>query len=83
MVGVCTHLQCAPTSVLTGPSPRPDVVAVWPGGFYCACHGSVYDVAGRVFKGVPAPTNLPVPPYYFESPTRLVVGLSEGRPTAA
>lgn len=75
--GVCTHLSCAPAAALSGPSPRPEIVAAWPGGFFCACHGSMYDAAGRVFKGVPAPANLPVPPYYFASPTRVVVGLNE------
>ncbi|MFA9204516.1 MAG: ubiquinol-cytochrome c reductase iron-sulfur subunit [Flavobacteriales bacterium] len=62
VTGVCTHLGCAPTY-------RPEVGAAdlggndWQGGFYCPCHGSKYDLAGRVYKGVPAPTNLPVPPY--------------------
>ena len=82
VTGVCTHLSCAPAGVLTGPSPRPDVVPIWPGGFFCACHGSVYDAAGRVFKGVPAPANLPIPPYYFAAPTRVVVGLSEASPAS-
>lgn len=75
VLGVCTHLQCAPAGRLSGPSPRPELVPIWPGGFFCACHGSVYDASGRVFKGVPAPANLPIPPYYFASRTRLVVGL--------
>ena len=62
VTGVCTHLGCAPTY-------RPEVGAAdlggndWQGGFYCPCHGSKYDLAGRVYKGVPAPLNLPVPPY--------------------
>ena len=62
VTGVCTHLGCAPTY-------RPEVGAAdlggndWQGGFYCPCHGSKYDLAGRVYKGVPAPPNLPVPPY--------------------
>jgi ubiquinol-cytochrome c reductase iron-sulfur subunit len=77
VLGVCTHLQCAPSGDFSGPSPRPDIVPVWPGGFFCACHGSVYDAAGRVFKDVPAPANLPIPPYYFQTPTRIVVGLSD------
>ena len=76
VMGVCTHLGCAPSGVLSGPSPRPEIVSVWHGGFFCACHGSMYDIAGRVFKGVAAPANLPIPPYYFASPTRVVVGLS-------
>jgi ubiquinol-cytochrome c reductase iron-sulfur subunit len=77
VLGVCTHLQCAPAGVFSGPSPRPDLLTTWPGGFFCACHGSVYDAAGRVFKNVPAPTNLPIPPHYFVSPRRLVIGLSQ------
>ena len=77
VTGVCTHLSCAPGPALNGPSPRPDIVTAWPGGFFCVCHGSIYDASGRVFKGVPAPANLPIPPYYFASPTRLVVGLNE------
>jgi len=78
--GVCTHLQCAPRGALSGPSPRPDIVKAWPGGFFCSCHGSVYDASGRVFKGVPAPKNLPIPPYYFASATRLVIGLDAPPP---
>jgi len=70
LVGVCTHLGCTPNF-------RPglgEVGPAWPGGWYCPCHGSKYDLAGRVFKGVPAPLNLPVPPYYFASETSLVLG---------
>jgi ubiquinol-cytochrome c reductase iron-sulfur subunit len=70
LVGVCTHLGCIPNY-------RPGVGAVgagWPGGWFCPCHGSKYDLAGRVFKGVPAPLNLPVPPYHFASDTSLVIG---------
>jgi len=72
MVGICTHLGCAPTF-------RPDAGAAdmganWPGGFFCPCHGSRFDLAGRVYAGVPAPTNLEVPPYRFLSDTRLLIG---------
>lgn len=70
LLGVCTHLGCAPTY-------RPEPKAIdkqWQGGFFCSCHGSKFDLAGRVFKGVPAPTNLEVPPYYFEDETTLVIG---------
>jgi len=81
--GVCTHLSCAPAPQLSGPSRRPEIVAVWPGGFFCACHGSMYDAAGRVFKGVPAPANLPIPQYYFKTPAELVVGLDEAPPRSA
>ena len=73
MVGICTHLGCIPTF---RPVPgAPDMGATWPGGFYCPCHGSKFDLAGRVFKNVPAPTNLVVPPYHFSSETKLVIGL--------
>lgn len=69
-VGLCTHLGCVPTY-------RPDVGSVsdtWPGGFYCPCHGSSFDLAGRVFKDVPAPTNLEIPPYEYVSDTVIIVG---------
>jgi ubiquinol-cytochrome c reductase iron-sulfur subunit len=52
-----------------------DLGADWKGGFFCPCHGSKFDFAGRVYKGVPAPVNLEVPPYYYTSDTRIVVGL--------
>jgi ubiquinol-cytochrome c reductase iron-sulfur subunit len=61
LVGVCTHLGCVPTFFPTPSDATP--VANWPGGYFCFCHGSKYDLAGRVRKGVPAPYNLPVPPY--------------------
>ena len=67
LVGICTHLGCIP-------SYRPTVTADWPGGYLCQCHGSKYDLAGRVFRGVPAPYNLPVPPYRFETDATLVIG---------
>ncbi len=72
VVGVCTHLGCSPTF-------RADVGAAdlggdWPGGYYCPCHGSRFDLAGRVFKNVPAPVNLVVPPHQFVSDTVLLVG---------
>lgn len=61
VTGVCTHLGCAP---LYRPEVAPaDLGADWQGGFYCPCHGSKYDLAGRIYKSMPAPTNLPVPPY--------------------
>lgn len=73
MVGICTHLGCIPTF---RPTPgAPDIGASWPGGFYCPCHGSKFDLAGRVFKNVPAPTNLAVPPYHFASENRLLIGV--------
>ncbi|MEO7852689.1 MAG: ubiquinol-cytochrome c reductase iron-sulfur subunit [Rubrivivax sp.] len=73
MVGVCTHLGCIPTF---RPAPgTADIDASWPGGFYCPCHGSKFDLAGRVFKNVPAPSNLTVPPHHFTSASRLLVGV--------
>jgi ubiquinol-cytochrome c reductase iron-sulfur subunit len=69
---VCTHLGCVPSFRPTPGSP--DIGAQWPGGFYCPCHGSKFDLAGRVFKNVPAPTNLTVPPHRFLSETALLIG---------
>jgi ubiquinol-cytochrome c reductase iron-sulfur subunit len=71
LVGICTHLGCIPIFTPdAGGSLGPD----WPGGYFCPCHGSKYDLAGRVFQGVPAPFNLPVPPYNFVSDTSIRVG---------
>lgn len=72
-VGICTHLGCSPTY-------RPDLAPAdlgkdWKGGFYCPCHGSKFDLAGRVFKGMPAPTNLVIPPYKYLSDTMVLVGV--------
>jgi ubiquinol-cytochrome c reductase iron-sulfur subunit len=63
LIGVCTHLGCAPLDRFAPKDPT--LGATWPGGFYCPCHGSKFDLAGRVFKDVPAPLNLAVPPYRF------------------
>ncbi|HJN37952.1 MAG TPA: ubiquinol-cytochrome c reductase iron-sulfur subunit [Gammaproteobacteria bacterium] len=74
LVGVCTHLGCAPTY-------RPEPGAIdkkWPGGFFCSCHGSKFDLAGRVYKGVPAPTNLEVPPHRYLADGTLIVGENPG-----
>jgi ubiquinol-cytochrome c reductase iron-sulfur subunit len=72
LVGICTHLGCIP---LFYPQPNASQPAAnWPGGYFCPCHGSKYDLAGRVFQGVPAPYNLPVPPYHFISDTTIRVG---------
>lgn len=73
MVGVCTHLGCSP---LYRPEPEAAVTDNWPGGFFCPCHGSYFDLAGRVFNNVPAPTNLEVPPYRFEGED-IIVGEDE------
>jgi ubiquinol-cytochrome c reductase iron-sulfur subunit len=72
-VGICTHLGCSPGDKLT-PGPQPSLPDDWQGGFLCACHGSTFDVAGRVFKNKPAPDNLEVPPHYYLSDTTLLVG---------
>ncbi len=72
LVGICTHLGCIP---MFYPQPNPSTpVTNWLGGYFCPCHGSKYDPAGRVFSGVPAPYNLPVPPYTFLSDTTIRVG---------
>jgi ubiquinol-cytochrome c reductase iron-sulfur subunit len=72
LVGLCTHLGCAPKSRFEV-APE-DLGNEWMGGFFCPCHGSKFDLAGRVYKGVPAPFNLEVPPYRFESDDVIVVG---------
>ena len=73
LVGICTHLGCSPSQKLTA-GVESGMGGDWPGGFFCPCHGSKFDLAGRVFKGVPAPINLEVPPYAYLSDTRLIVG---------
>jgi ubiquinol-cytochrome c reductase iron-sulfur subunit len=74
--GVCTHLGCAPLARFeVAPA---DLGADWPGGFYCPCHGSKFDMAGRVFAGVPAPANLPVPPYRFINDNTILIGSDTG-----
>jgi ubiquinol-cytochrome c reductase iron-sulfur subunit len=72
-IGICTHLGCSPNNAPPG-SANPSLPADWPGGFFCPCHGSTFDGAGRVYKSKPAPTNLEVPPYRFASDTRLLIG---------
>lgn len=74
-VALCTHLGCVPTFRPEPGSLQPD----WPGGFYCPCHGSKFDLAGRVYKGSPAPTNLVVPPHAYASEHRMVVGAPSAR----
>jgi len=76
LLGVCTHLGCAPTF-------RPEVAPAdlgpeWIGGYFCACHGSRYDLAGRVYKAQPAPLNLPVPPHSYETDNIIIIGIGEG-----
>lgn len=72
-VGICTHLGCSPGDKFT-PGPQPSLPDDWQGGFFCACHGSTFDLAGRVFKNKPAPDNLEVPPHYYTSETTLLIG---------
>lgn len=75
IVGICTHLGCSP-KVYMKAEPEP-FAENWLGGFFCPCHGSKFDLAGRVFKDVPAPANMLVPPYYYESDDVLVIGKEE------
>ena len=75
LVGICTHLGCSPTF-------RPDIAAAdlgadWLGGFFCPCHSSKFDLAGRVYQGVPAPTNLVVPPHKYLSDNLIIIGKDE------
>jgi ubiquinol-cytochrome c reductase iron-sulfur subunit len=73
LVAVCTHLGCAPEFI---PELKPQPFdPEWKGGYFCPCHKSRYDLAGRVFQGMPAPANLPVPPYHFEDDATIVIGV--------
>jgi ubiquinol-cytochrome c reductase iron-sulfur subunit len=72
-VGICTHLGCSPSQKFQ-PGPQPSLPDDWQGGFLCPCHGSTFDLAGRVFKNKPAPDNLEVPAHMYLSDTRLVIG---------
>ncbi len=74
-VGLCTHLGCSPKYY--GAVQPEAFESNWKGGFFCPCHGSKFDLAGRVEKNLPAPTNLIVPPHFYESDTTLVIGLDE------
>jgi ubiquinol-cytochrome c reductase iron-sulfur subunit len=79
LTAICTHLGCVP---LFRPEPgAPDLGASWPGGFYCPCHGSRFDLAGRVFRNVPAPRNLEVPPHVYRDDKQLVIGEEGPLPT--
>lgn len=75
LIGLCTHLGCSPKYL---PDGQEALGPEWKGGFFCPCHGSRFDLAGRVFQGVPAPTNLVVPPYKFLSDTRILIGDDSG-----
>ncbi len=74
VIGVCTHLGCVP--MFRPAVNSPDMAANWQGGFFCPCHGTVFDMAGRVFKGMPAPTNLPIPAYSYLTDTMIRVGVN-------
>jgi ubiquinol-cytochrome c reductase iron-sulfur subunit len=76
MIGSCTHLGCSPT--FRPDFPAPEVDANWQGGFYCPCHGSKFDLSGRVYKNVPAPTNLVVPPHRYADANTIIVGEDQG-----
>jgi len=73
LFGICTHLGCLPKQRFSAGELGPS----WPGGFFCPCHGSRFDLAGRVFNGSPASTNLVVPPYSYPNPRTLVIGADE------
>lgn len=72
IVGICTHLGCSPSAKLEA---KGDMGDSWTGGFFCPCHGSKFDLAGRVFKGSPAPTNLIVPPYKYLADSTILIGV--------
>jgi ubiquinol-cytochrome c reductase iron-sulfur subunit len=72
-VGICSHLGCSPTAKLQ-PGAQPSLPDDWQGGFFCPCHGSMFDLAGRVFKNLPAPDNLEIPPHMYLSDTKLLIG---------
>ncbi len=73
VVGICTHLGCSPSDKFV-PGPQPSLPDDWAGGWLCPCHGSTFDLAGRVYKDKPAPDNLEVPPYMYLSDSRLLIG---------
>jgi len=81
LIGTCTHLGCLPKQRFEAASG--EMGAYWPGGFFCPCHGSRFDLAGRVFTGSPASVNLRVPPYEFPNPRTLVIGVDESHKGAA
>ena len=73
VVGICTHLGCSPSDKFV-PGAQPSLPDNWAGGFFCPCHGSTFDMAGRVYKGKPAPDNLEVPPHMYLSDSRILIG---------
>lgn len=80
LIGICTHLGCLPASYFEAQDTADGLLgADWPGGFFCPCHGSKFDLSGRVYRGVPAPTNLEIPPYTFADSGHIVIGLDQSR----
>lgn len=80
LIGVCTHLGCAPKHLPDlNNSFAPSLGSDWKGGFFCPCHGSKYDLSGRIFSGMPAPLNLPIPPYKYLSDTLILIGEDGGK----
>jgi ubiquinol-cytochrome c reductase iron-sulfur subunit len=77
VIGICTHLGCSPSYVRKDDPQAASIKAGWKGGFFCPCHGSLFDLAGRVYQGVPAPLNLVVPPYTYLSETKIMVGVDQ------
>lgn len=75
LVGICTHLGCSPVAKLAAGTAAAGMEGDWPGGFFCPCHGSKFDLAGRVYKDVPAPTNLVVPPHSYMAENRILIGV--------
>lgn len=82
VIGICTHLGCSPSYVKQDDPHDFGSDSDWKGGFFCPCHGSFFDLAGRVFSGVPAPTNLVVPPHVYLSDTRILVGVDQDKGVA-
>ncbi len=78
LIGYCTHLGCSPKMVDSHDHDEYQLGSDWRGGFFCPCHGSRFDLAGRVFKGVPAPTNMMVPPHQYLTDTRILIGDDSG-----
>ncbi|MFN5808834.1 MAG: ubiquinol-cytochrome c reductase iron-sulfur subunit [Burkholderiales bacterium] len=76
VVGICSHLGCSPSDKFAA-GPQPSLPDDWPGGWLCPCHGSTFDYSGRVYKNMPAPDNLEVPPYKYLTDTRLLIGESD------
>jgi ubiquinol-cytochrome c reductase iron-sulfur subunit len=81
LVGLCTHLGCSP-EIKAEIRPEP-FDPEWKGGYFCPCHKSRFDMAGRVFQGVPAPTNLVVPPHYYENDTTIIIGVDPSASNSA